>query len=85
VPGDVVGGDGGGEVMPVDPGVVVAAEQRHIQEAGRSAVDPMSYVMGVGLPPKPRTPSQWSYWPRKGVAMANYPQEFKDRVVELWP
>ena len=30
LPGDVVGGDGGGQVVAVDPGVVVAAQQGEV-------------------------------------------------------
>ena len=42
-----MGGGGGGEVVLVDPGVVVAAEQREVQQAGRPAVDPVFEVMAI--------------------------------------
>jgi hypothetical protein len=45
VPGDV--GDGGGEVLGVDEGVVVAAGEGEVEQAGGSAVGPVLDVVGV--------------------------------------
>ena len=36
VPGDVEGGDGGSEVVVMDPGVVVGTEQRQVRQFGLS-------------------------------------------------
>ena len=53
VPGDVGGGDGGGEVVLVDPGVVVGAEQGQVGQGGGPAVGPVLDVVGVA-------PLRWS-------------------------
>jgi hypothetical protein len=47
--GDVECGDGGGEVVLVDVGVVELAEQREVEQAGGSAVDPVSDVMAFSV------------------------------------
>ena len=48
LPSDAEGGDGGGEVVLVDVGVVVAAEQGEVDQGGGSAVYPVFDVVGVG-------------------------------------
>ena len=67
LPGDIEGGNGGGEVVLVDPRVVMLAEQGEIHQRGRSAVRPMYDVMGVA--------PQW--WPSAswvGTALVSCPQ-----------
>lgn len=51
VPGDVEGGDGRGQVASVDVGVVVGTQQGQVQQSGLATIDPMPYMMGIGLPP----------------------------------
>src|SRR4029079_18671977 len=45
LPGDVEGGDGGAQVVLVDPGVVGGAEPGEVGQGGRSAVCPVLDVM----------------------------------------
>src|SRR5665647_950137 len=48
LPGDGVRGDGGGEVALMNPRVVVAAQQREVEQGCRPAVDPVFDVVRVG-------------------------------------
>ena len=66
MPGDVGGGDGGGQVALVDPGVVVAAEQGEVGQGGVAAVGPVSDVVGVA-------PLRWSPASGEGAAFVAGP------------
>src|SRR5665647_3755631 len=67
LPGDVVRGEGGGEVALVDPRVVVAAEQREVEQGCRPAVDPVFDVVRVG-------PLRWPSAAGVGAAFVPGPQ-----------
>jgi hypothetical protein len=65
-PGDAAGRDGGGEVVLVDVGVVVLAEQGGVEQAGGSTIDPVNDMMRV-------TPKWWSAAPGEGAAFVPDP------------
>ena len=47
MPGDAVGGEGGGEVVLVGVGVVVGAQEGEVGQGGGFAVGPVTDVVGV--------------------------------------